>query len=134
MLVSIPLKKWLFVLEWKSIPMEYSEDRSGTSLKEAKLLAQKYDGWQVSVFNAPTLAEDGGFLDIDDWILPVQKEDCEEMDDEGVEMKEEDKKNEQQQPLSIPRQLYEYVQTSSEIENWKRKGYHTITPMLVIVV
>ncbi|KAK3836307.1 MAG: hypothetical protein J3R72DRAFT_203441 [Linnemannia gamsii] len=43
MLISIPLKKRLFVLEWKSVQIDFIEIGSGSLLQKAKVLANTRD-------------------------------------------------------------------------------------------
>ena len=110
MLVSVPLRKQLFVLEWKSIQIDYIQIGSGTRLERANVLA--------NILNAPEVLdlkfrndEFRSRQTIEEWILS------------GPRVGKE---------LSPQQQLHEYVQTS-EIEMWKKDGY-TIMPILVVVV
>ncbi|KAG0377005.1 hypothetical protein BGX24_006852 [Mortierella sp. AD032] len=110
MLVSVPLRKQLFVLEWKSIQIDYIKVGSGARLARADALT-----W---IPNADTLLDLKFRKDefragqtIRDWILTGPKV------GEGPSPQE---------------QLREYVQ-SPEIQRWKKDGY-TITPVLVVVV
>ncbi|KAG0330779.1 hypothetical protein BG000_011466 [Podila horticola] len=110
MLVSVPLRKRLFVLEWKSIQIDYIKIGSGTRLERAKVLADISNASEVLDLKF----RNGRFRDgqtIKDWIqlgTSVGKE------------------------RSPQQQLHEYVQ-SPEIERWKKDGY-TITPVLVVVI
>ncbi|KAF9313525.1 hypothetical protein BG003_005099, partial [Podila horticola] len=110
MLVSVPLRKRLFVLEWKSIQIDYIKIGSGTRLERAKVLADISNASEVLDLKF----RNDRFRDgqtIKDWIqlgTSVGKE------------------------RSPQQQLHEYVQ-SPEIERWKKDGF-SITPVLVVVI
>jgi len=110
MLVSVPLRKQLFVLEWQSIQINYIDIGSGTRLERANVLAEIRDASTVLELK---FRNDKSRTDqsIKEWIL------C------GPKVGKES---------SPHQQLREYAQ-SQEIERWKKDGY-TITPILVVVV
>ncbi|KAF9173639.1 hypothetical protein BGX20_002585 [Mortierella sp. AD010] len=108
MLVSVPLRKQLFVLEWKSIQIYMIKIGSGSQSVEADALAKIHDA--THVLNLKFRYRESS-QSIKDWILSGPKV------------------GEVQSPQQ---QLHEYAQ-SPEIERWKMDGY-TITPVLVVVV
>ncbi|KAG0058715.1 hypothetical protein BGZ90_004807 [Linnemannia elongata] len=110
LLVSVPLQKRLFVLEWKSIQIDFIQIGSGTRLKRANTLADISDASKVLDLKFRSDKFRAGQT-IKDWILFGPKD--------GKER-------------SAEQQLREYMQ-SPEIERWKRDSY-TITPVLVVVV
>ncbi|KAF9307748.1 hypothetical protein BGZ91_008228 [Linnemannia elongata] len=110
LLVSVPLQKRLFVLEWKSIQINIIQIGSGTRLKRANTLADISDASKVLDLKFRSDKFRAGQT-IKDWILFGPKD--------GKER-------------SAEQQLREYMQ-SPEIERWKRDSY-TITPVLVVVV
>ncbi|OAQ24514.1 hypothetical protein K457DRAFT_24078 [Linnemannia elongata AG-77] len=110
LLVSVPLQKWLFVLEWKSIQIDFIQIGSGTRLKRANILTDISDASKVLDLKFRSDKFRAGQT-IKDWILFGPKD--------GKER-------------SAEQQLREYMQ-SPEIERWKRDSY-TITPVLVVVV
>ncbi|KAF9211009.1 hypothetical protein BGZ59_008639 [Podila verticillata] len=110
MLVSVPSRKQLFVLEWQSIQINYIDIGYGKRLERANVLAEICDASMVLElkFRNDKLRADQS---IKEWIL------CGPKVGEGS---------------SPQQQLREYVQ-GQEIERWKKDGY-TITPILVVVV
>src|SRR5687767_12796917 len=104
MLVSVPLRKQLFVLEWKSIQIDYMEIESGSRLERANVLADFSDAAEVLDLKLRNDKFRAGQT-IKDWILSGPKS------------------GKQCSPS-------EYVQ-SPEIEKWRKDGY-TITPVLVV--
>ncbi|KAG0256198.1 hypothetical protein DFQ27_005862 [Actinomortierella ambigua] len=110
MLVSVPLRKQLFVLEWKSIQIDYIRIGSGSQLQRANVLAEVPDATGVLDLKFRNDKLRAGQT-IKEWILSGPK------DGNGPSPQE---------------QLCEYVQ-SPEIAKWKKDGY-TITPVLVVVV
>ncbi|KAG0343850.1 hypothetical protein BGZ54_006044 [Gamsiella multidivaricata] len=110
MLVSVPLRKRLFVLEWKSIQIDYIKIGSGTRLERANALADISDASEVLDLKFRNDKFRAGQT-IKEWILNEPK------DGKGH---------------SPQQQLRDYAQ-SREIERWKKDGY-TVTPILVIIV
>ena len=110
MLVSIPSRKQLFVLEWKSIQIDYIRIGSGTPLERANVLAEIPDANTLLNLKFRNDKFRAGQT-IKQWILS------------GPNVGED---------LSPQQQLCDYVQ-SSEIKRWKKNGY-MITPVLVVVV
>ncbi|KAG9067806.1 hypothetical protein KI688_011394 [Linnemannia hyalina] len=110
MLVSVPLRKRLFVLEWKSIQIDYINIGSGTRLERANVLAEIPDANRVLGLKFRGDKFRTGQT-IKEWILdgPKVGKGC-----------------------SPEQQLRGYAQ-SPEIKRWKKDGY-TITPALVVVV
>ena len=119
MLISAPLRKQLFVLEWKSIDISSIKigSKSLLATERASVLRDvpssrkvsnlKFEFWKGDIRERMTR----GSMTIKKWILTGLK---------GVK-----------EP-SPRQQLCEYAQ-SPEIERWKKDGY-TITPILVVVV
>jgi hypothetical protein len=110
MLVSIPLRKQLFVLEWKSIQINYIKIGSGSQLKRADVLADIPNASEVLDLKFRN-DKFGVGQTIKEWILNEPK------DGKGH---------------SPQQQLRDYAQ-SREIKKWEKDGY-TITPILVVVV
>lgn len=110
MLVSVPSRKQLFVLEWKSIQIDYIKIGSGSRLERANALADIPDASEVLELKFRSDKFRAGQT-IKEWILKGPK------DDKGY---------------SPQQQLCDYAQ-SREIRKWERDGY-TITPVLVVVV
>lgn len=110
MLVSVPLRKQLFVLEWKSIQIYYIDIGSGTQVERANVLAEIADASVVLDLNFRNDTLRAGQT-IKEWIL------CGPKVEKGH---------------SPQQQLHEYVH-SPEIERWEKDGY-TVTPILVVVV
>ncbi|KAG0364210.1 hypothetical protein BGX24_004728 [Mortierella sp. AD032] len=110
MLVSVPLRKQLFILEWKSIQIKFINIGSGSLLQRANALVDVSDAAEVLDL---TFRNDNFRTGqtIREWILSGPKV--------GKER-------------SPEQQLREYAQ-GPEIERWKKDGY-TITPVLVVVV
>ncbi|KAG9067497.1 hypothetical protein KI688_012280 [Linnemannia hyalina] len=110
MLVSVPLRKQLLVLEWKSIQIDYIKIGSGTQSERANALAEIRDANEILdlKFRSDKFRTD---QTIKKWVLdrPKVGKGC-----------------------SPEQQLREYAQ-SPEIERWKKDGY-TITPILLVVV
>ncbi|KAF9949898.1 hypothetical protein BGZ70_001591, partial [Mortierella alpina] len=110
MLISVPLRKQLFVLEWKSIQIDYIRIGSKSRLQRANVLAEVPDVAGVLGLKFRNDEFRAG-MTIEEWILSGPRGgDC----------------------PSPQEQLREYVQ-SPEIARWKKDGY-TITPVLVVVV
>ncbi|KAG0205824.1 hypothetical protein BGX28_002604 [Mortierella sp. GBA30] len=110
MLLSVPLRRQLFVLELKSIQIDYIKIGSGTRSARANALTDISDANSLLHLKFRNDKFRAG-LTIKDWILTGPKV------GEG---------------LSPQDQLREYAQ-SPEIVKWKTFGY-TITPVLVVVV
>jgi hypothetical protein len=110
MLVSVPLRKQLFVLEWKSIQIDYIKIGSGSQLERANVLANVPNATEVLDLKFRNYRFGGGQT-IKEWILNGSEDSKER---------------------SSEQQLREYVQ-SPEIESWRKDGY-TIMPALVVVV
>ncbi|KAF9160312.1 hypothetical protein DFQ26_005673 [Actinomortierella ambigua] len=110
MLVSVPLRKQLFVLEWKSIQIDYIRIGSGSQLQRANVLSEVPDATGVLDLKFRNDKLRAGQT-IKEWILSGPK------DGNGPSPQE---------------QLCEYVQ-SPEIAKWEKDGY-AITPVLVVVV
>ncbi|KAF9345066.1 hypothetical protein BGX34_005063, partial [Mortierella sp. NVP85] len=110
MSVSVPLRKQLFVLEWKSIQIDYIKIGSGSRLKRANVLAEVPDAEAVLDLKFRNVKFRTGQT-IRDWILSGPK---------GGKQ------------YSPQQQLRDYVQ-SPEIEKWRKDGY-TVTPVLAAVV
>ncbi|KAF9339225.1 hypothetical protein BGZ91_006667 [Linnemannia elongata] len=110
MLVSVPLRKQLLVLEWKSIQIDYIRIGSGSRLQRANVLAEVPDAAGVLDLKFRNDKFRAGQT-IKEWVLSGPK------GGNGPSPQE---------------QLREYVQ-SPEISRWKKDGY-TITPVLVVVV
>ena len=110
MLVSVPLRKQLFVLEWKSIQIDNIRIGSGSQLQRANVLAKVPNATEVLDLKFRSDKFRAGQT-IKEWILSGSKG--------GKEP-------------SPQQQLREYVQ-SPEIVRWKKDGY-TITPVLVVVI
>ncbi|KAF9086459.1 hypothetical protein BGX27_003196, partial [Mortierella sp. AM989] len=110
MLVSVPSRKQLFVLEWKSIQIDYIKIGSGSRLKRANALADIYDASEVLDLKFRNDKFRTGQT-IKEWILDEPK------DGKGH---------------SPQQQLRDYSQ-SREIKKWETDGY-TITPVLVVIV
>jgi hypothetical protein len=110
MLVSVPLRKQLFVLEWRSIQIDYIKIGSGSQLQRANVLADVRNATEVLDLKFRNDKFRAGQT-IKEWILSGPKG--------GKER-------------SPQQQLREYVH-SPEIESWKKDGY-SITPVLVVVI
>ncbi|KAF9911366.1 hypothetical protein EC991_003931 [Linnemannia zychae] len=110
MLLSVPSRKQLFVLEWKSIQIDYIKIGSGSRSERANALTDIPDASEVLDLKFKNDKFRAGQT-IKEWILNGPK------DDKGY---------------SPQQQLSDYAQ-SREIMKWKRDGY-TITSVLVVVV
>ncbi|KAG9063512.1 hypothetical protein KI688_004396 [Linnemannia hyalina] len=110
MLVSVPSRKRLFVLEWKSIQIDFIKIGSGSPSKRANALADITDPSEVLDLKFKNDKFRAGQT-INEWILIGPK------GGKGY---------------SPQQQLRDYVQ-SREIKKWEQDGY-TITPVLVVVV
>ncbi|KAF9299259.1 hypothetical protein BGZ74_008996, partial [Mortierella antarctica] len=110
MLVAIPSRKRLFVLEWKSIQIDYIKIGSGSRLKRANALMDIQDADEVLDLKFRNDKFRAGQT-IKEWILNGPK------DDKGH---------------SPQQQIRDYAQ-SQEIKKWEKDGY-TITPILVVIV
>ncbi|KAG0023833.1 hypothetical protein BGZ81_007912 [Podila clonocystis] len=110
MLVSVRSLRRLFVLEWKSIHIDYIKIGSGSQLRKANALANISDANKVLDLKFSNDKPRAGQT-MKQWILNEPK------DGEGH---------------SPQQQLRDYVQ-DREIKKWEKDGY-TITPVLVVVV
>ncbi|KAG0196040.1 hypothetical protein BGX28_000212 [Mortierella sp. GBA30] len=110
MLVSVPLREQLFVLEWQSIQIDYIQIGSGTQLERANVLAGVRNTAEILNLKFRNDKFRSGQT-IKEWILSGPKVG---------------------KVLSPQQQLREYAQ-SPEIERWKKDGY-AITPVLVVVI
>ncbi|KAF9103236.1 hypothetical protein BGX27_010669, partial [Mortierella sp. AM989] len=110
MLVSIPSRKQLFVLEWKSIRIDYIQIGSGAPLERATVLAEMPDANMLLDLKFRNDKFRAGQT-IKEWIMSGPKGTKEH---------------------SPQRQLCEYAR-SPEIGRWEKEGY-TVTPILVVIV
>ncbi|KAG9064764.1 hypothetical protein KI688_003023 [Linnemannia hyalina] len=110
MLVSVTSRKQLFVLEWKSIQIDFIEIGSGSRLKRADALADIPVASEVLDLTFRNDEFRAGQT-IKEWILNGPKDSI---------------------GHSPQQQLRDYAQ-SREIKKWEKDGY-AITPVLVVVV
>ncbi|KAF9543777.1 hypothetical protein EC957_000472 [Mortierella hygrophila] len=103
MLISVPLKRRLFVLEWKSLQIDYIKIGSGSPLQRANVLADIRDVREVLDLRFGKNDNYRAGLTIREWIMSGPQD-----------------------------QLREYAQ-SAEIQKWKDDGYLITSVLTVVV-